>query len=401
MVNAELKVFLEQLEKDYKISFEEKDKQSLFYIIQMIDLMYSELCYEVYDKGILYDLVYNIFKKNIEIIFDNLRRYSIKVSTSSRKSFEEIIKISTSNRYVELKNLNNLYNNFSVEVSNNLQIKNKIVALVEANTDVLKGQLFSKCVVNNRTKSEEIIGIYTKLIISEMIKNVTHKKDFLLKLYKDFIDSILQELYANKDTVKEKNLKLITHTAFLTLKEKEYININKYTDIISKTINDTFENLEKNLENDLGIKKKSQNKINPVKDYLLGFTNTIDNKIKKVFDEMNLIVTYDKEEVDEKIKEFNDLITHIYEIRLVFDKQYIEYKKEFNLISKDIDKFNTVFEKECSKLTESIKTNISNIFRDNIKIYNDIVYRTMLLKSKIHEYNTELSVDKIKDLLLK
>lgn len=401
MVNAELKVFLEQLEKDYKISFEEKDKQSLFYIIQMIDLMYSELSYEVYDKGVLYDLVYNTFKKNIEIIFDNLRRYSIKVSTSSRKSFEEIIKISTSNRYVELKNLNNLYNNFSVEVSNNLQLKNKIVALVDANTDVLKGQLFSKCVINNRTKSEEVISIYTQLIISEMIKNVTHKKDFLLKLYKDFIDSILQELYANKDTVKEKNLKLITHTAFLTLKEKEYININKYTDIISKTIIDTFENLEKNLESDLGIKKKSQNKINPVKDYLLGFTNTIDNKIKKVFDEMNLIVTYNKEEVDEKIKEFNDLITHIYEIRLVFDKQYIEYKKEFNLISKDIDKFNLVFEKECLRLTESIKTNISNIFRDNIKIYNDIVYRTMLLKSKIHEYNTELSVDKIKDLLLK
>ena len=127
------------------------------------------------------------------------------------------------------------------------------------------------------------------------------------------------------------------------------------------------------------------------------------NRLSKlnIFDEMNLIVTLDKKETSERIKEFNDLITRIYEIRLVFDKQFLEYKKEFRLFSKDNDKFDELFNKECAKLTEGIKTNISNIFRENIKIYNDVVYRTLLLKSKVQEYSEVLSVAKVKDLLFK
>ena len=150
----------------------------------------------------------------------------------------------------------------------------------------------------------------------------------------------------------------------------------------------------------IGIKRNNGN-INPVKDYLLGFNNTICVKIKNVFDEMNLIVTFDKEEADKKIREFNDLVTHIYEIRLIFDKQFLEYKKEFNLLGKNPDKFNDILNKECLRLSEGIKTNISNIFRDNIKIYNDIVYKTLLLKTKAGEYNVVLTPDKVKDLLLK
>ena len=86
---------------------------------------------------------------------------------------------------------------------------------------------------------------------------------------------------------------------------------------------------------------------------------------------------------------------------MVFDKQFLEYKKEFRLFSKDNDKFDELFNKECAKLTEGIKTNISNIFRENIKIYNDVVYRTLLLKSKVQEYSEVLSVAKVKDLLFK
>lgn len=401
MLNTELKEHLSDIEKNTMVSFADKDKQSLFYFIQMIDLMYDELCYEVYDQGILYDLVHNTFKKNITIIFDNMKKYAIKVSDNSRKSFNELITISTSNRYVELDNLNGLYQNFQFEVMKSLSINSKIEALINANTDVLKGQLYSKCVVNNREKIDRIIKNYTNLLIEEMSKNICSKRDLLLTFYREFIDSILNEVYEQKDIIKNKNLKLIINTSYTYLKEKEYININKYTDLNIKFIDESFKKIEEVIYNELGIRKNNTSNVNPVKDYLLSFNNTISVKIKNVFDEMNLIVTLDKEEISEKIKEFNDLITHIYEINLVFDKQFFEYKKEFSFLSKDNDKFNEIFKKECARLTEGIRTNISNIFRENIKIYNDVVYRTLLLKSRVYEYNTVLSASKVKDLLFK
>ena len=401
MLGTKLTEHLKEIEKNTKISFDEKDKQSLFYFIQMFDLMYNELCYEVYDQGILYDLLYNTFKKNINIIFDNMKEYTIKVSDNSRRSFNELIKVSTSNRYVELGNLNSLYNNFKHEVMKNLSITNKIEALINANRDVMKGQLYSKCVVNTRSKTDEIINKYSKFLIEELEKNINSKRDLLLSLYKEFIDSILSEVYEQKEICKDKNLKLIINTSYNYLKEKEYIVIDKYADLNIKFINESFNKLDEKIYTELGIKKSNVGNINPVKDYLFGFNNTIRVKVKNIFDEMNLIVTLDKKETSERIKEFNDLITRIYEIRLVFDKQFLEYKKEFRLFSKDNDKFDELFNKECAKLTEGIKTNISNIFRENIKIYNDVVYRTLLLKSKVQEYSEVLSVAKVKDLLFK
>lgn len=401
MLGVKLTEHLKEIEKNTKVSFDEKDKQSLFYFIQMFDLMYNELCYEVYDQGILYDLLYNTFKKNINIIFDNMKEYTIKVSDNSRRSFNELIKVSTSNRYVELGNLNSLYNNFKHEVMKNLSITNKIEALINANRDVMKGQLYSKCVVNTRSKTDEIINKYSKFLIEELEKNINSKRDLLLSLYKEFIDSILSEVYEQKEICKDKNLKLIINTSYNYLKEKEYVVIDKYADLNIKFINESFNKLDEKIYTELGIKKSNVGNINPVKDYLFGFNNTIRVKVKNIFDEMNLIVTLDKKETSERIKEFNDLITRIYEIRLVFDKQFLEYKKEFRLFSKDNDKFDELFNKECAKLTEGIKTNISNIFRENIKIYNDVVYRTLLLKSKVQEYSEVLSVAKVKDLLFK
>lgn len=401
MLGIKLTEHLKEIEKNTKISFDEKDKQSLFYFIQMFDLMYNELCYEVYDQGILYDLLYNTFKKNINIIFDNMKEYTIKVSDNSRRSFNELIKVSTSNRYVELGNLNSLYNNFKHEVMKNLSITNKIEALINANRDVMKGQLYSKCVVSDRSKTDEIINKYSKFLIEELEKNINSKRDLLLSLYKEFIDSILSEVYEQKEICKDKNLKLIINTSYNYLKEKEYVVIDKYADLNIKFINESFNKLDEKIYTELGIKKSNVGNINPVKDYLFGFNNTIRVKVKNIFDEMNLIVTLDKKETSERIKEFNDLITRIYEIRLVFDRQFLEYKKEFRLFSKDNDKFDELFNKECVKLTEGIKTNISNIFRENIKIYNDVVYRTLLLKSKVQEYSEVLSVVKVKDLLFK
>jgi len=144
MSNKEFKEFLKQLEKDYYNFCFEKDKQSLFYIDQMVDIFYNELIYQVYNKDAFYDLMYNNFKKNISIIFKNMKDYMDKLSKDSLKSINELINVGTTNRYVELDNLVNVYNNFKVEVNKNFNISDKIVTLVNANMNAFAGQLFSK-----------------------------------------------------------------------------------------------------------------------------------------------------------------------------------------------------------------------------------------------------------------
>lgn len=401
MFDDRLKEYLKRIESDYSLLYEEKDKQTSFYFDQMIELMYNELLKEVQDQNVLYSLVYSVFKKNLGIIFDNMKKYVLKVSKDSKDSFNEVIKLGTSNRYIEISNLNELYKNFQNEVIRNLQIDNKVESLISTNTDVLKSQLYSKTFIENKNNADDIIKRYTDILVLEMAKNINSKKDFLLTSYREFIDNILKDVYEQRDVVIERNLKLIINTAYAYLKEKEYINIDKYADINFKFINESFASLEEKLFNTLNIKRTSVGPINPVKDYLLGFNNTIRIKIQNVFDEMNFVVMLDKEELNDKVKEFNDLISHIYEIKLVFDRQFLEYKREFNVSSKDSDKFDEIFKRECSRLTDGIKANISNIFRDNIKIYNDVIYRTLLLKSKVYEYPNILSYEKVKDLLFK
>lgn len=401
MSSEELSNYLNQLESNYRDSSSMKDKQSLFYFMQMSDLLYNELKNEFYDQVLLYDFVHNIFKKNITIIFDNMSKYSEKVSLESIKSFNELVKISVSNKYIDINGLNALYNNFKNEVIKNMSIDDKINTLVNSNTDSFKGQLFSRCIVNDSDKASSIIDKYNGVFTEEFIKNIHSKRDLLVELYKGFIDSILSDLYEQKDVVDSKNLKLIVNTAYNYLKEREYINIDKYSDSNIKFINECFDNIEEKLYSKFGVKRVKSGNINPVKDYFIGFNNTIRIKSKNIFDEMNLIVTLDKEKVNEKINEFNDLISRIYEVKLVFDKQLVKYKSEFSFVSKDNDEFNEMLKKEFQRLNDGIKANISNIFRDNIKIYNDVVYRTLLLKSRINEYNTVLSCDKVKDLLFK
>lgn len=400
MLEREFKDFLSSIKKDYSIFCIEKDKQSLFYINQMTDLFYNELIYQVYNKEVLYDLVYNIFKKNLVLIYSNMIKYTEKLSKGSIGTINELINVSTRNRFVDLENLNNLYKNFSFEINKNFSIDDKIEALISANIDVFTGELYSKLVINNRGFTDAVISKYKDIFKKEMINNINSKKENILSLYRNFIDSILNEVYEKKDEVKAKNLELVINIAYLGLKEREYININKYIDENIKLINEIFDLLEIDLKN-IGINKNNKYKINPVKDYLLGFNNTINVKIKNLFDEMNLIVELENKETDKKAKEFNSLITHIFEMNLVFDKQFEDYKKQYNVLNKDLAKFEEIISSKKRALTDGIKANIFNIFRENIKIFNDGVYRVMLLKGKIDEYSTVLDSDKIKDLLFK
>lgn len=400
MKNSEFKESLQAVSKDYDLYSKEKDKQSLFYLEQMIDLLYNELSYEVYNKLILHDLVYNDLKKNLLLIANDLIEYSYKVAQNLKTPFDELINMSTTNKYIDLDNLTSLYNKFSKEVDAKFNIQGKIVALVNANVNIFFTKLTSRIVINDKAIINTVGVRYRDIFITEMVKNVLGKKETFLYFYKKFIDDIVREIYEQKDEIRNKNMDLLINTAYLYLKEKEYININKYIDNNTKLINEVFDLMMKDLKKVKAVKDNVKEPIK-VKDYFMGFNNTMCVKITNVFDEMNLIVTLEKDEINSKIKQFNDLITHVFEIDLVFDKQFSDYRKAFASQIKNQNKFEEIVNAKNRALSDGIRANIFNIFRENIKIYNDVVYKTMLLKTNIDSYNVLLDKDKIKDLLLK
>ena len=400
MKNSEFKESLQAISKDYDLYSKDKDKQSLFYLEQMIDLLYNELSYEVYNKLILHDLVYNDLKKNLLLIANDLIEYSYKVAQNLKVPFDELINMSTTNKYIDLDNLTSLYNKFSKEVDAKFNIQGKIVALVNANVNTFFTKLTSRIVINNKAIINTVGVRYRDIFITEMVKNVLGKKETFLYFYKKFIDDIVREIYEQKDEIRNKNMDLLINTAYLYLKEKEYININKYIDNNTKLINEVFDLMMKDLKKVKAVKDNVKEPIK-VKDYFMGFNNTMCVKITNVFDEMNLIVTLEKDEINSKIKQFNDLITHVFEIDLVFDKQFSDYRKAFASQIKNQNKFEEIVNAKNRALSDGIRANIFNIFRENIKIYNDVVYKTMLLKTNIDSYNVLLDKDKIKDLLLK
>lgn len=400
MTEKEIKDSLKRISEDYNNYCNDQDKQSLFYIDQMTDLLYNELIYEVYNKTVLYDIVYNTFKKNLGIILKNLDKYTTKTSKDSTEAINELLKVSTNNRFIELNNLNSLYNNFKNEITKNFNINTKIKTLISTNIDILKAEILNKLVINNKLKVNEIIKKYQEIFETELINNLTSKKDIILSSYKQFIDNVLNEVYDHQDEIKEKNLNMIINTSYALLKEQEYININKSIELTETLIKEICKDFEEELKNN-NIKRLKNTKRNPLKDYLLGFNNTIGVKAKNIFEEMNMIVNLEPKEIDKKLKDFNELITHIFEIELIFDKQFLEYKKLFNCPIKYENKFKEIADIKNKELTEKIKTNLFNIFRENIKAYNNLVYKTMTLKSKINEFNTILDKNKIKDLLNK
>ena len=363
MLDNDFKESLDSISKDYSLYSKEKDKQSLFYLEQMIDILYGELSYVVYNKIILHDLVYNELKKNLMLITNDLFEYSSKISKELKAPFEQLIKMSATNKYIDLNNLTNLYNKFSKEAEAKYNIQNKVSALINANINSFYAKLTTKVIINNKDVVNTTLIKYRDTFIIELIKNITGKKENFLCFYKRFIDEILKEIYERKDEIRLKNTNMVINTAYLYLKESEYININKYIDNNVKLINETLDLLIKDLRNAKALK---ENVLEPIKirDYFLGFNNTISIKITNVFDEMNLIVTLDKDEINTKIKQFNDLITHIFEMDLVFDKQFDDYKKSLYSKIKNLNKFDEIVNAKNRALSDGIRANIFNIFRE-------------------------------------
>ena len=399
--NYKIDTDLTELSVNNTNAFNQYDQQTLFYFIQMTELMYNEIGYEIYDKDKLYDFVCNTYKNNTNIVFQNLKDYYLRIINGSIDEFCKIVKASAFNKYINSNNLNNIYVNFKSEIIAKTKLDDKIKALSLSNGNLLLEQIYTNCVVNNKKNINEIVKKYVDLITEELIKNIVVKNELILNSYKSFIDGLTKETLEDMAKIRQMNLKVITNATYLYLKEQEYVVIDKYINKNIKLINSLFRNFEEKVKKELDIKKHSDIKLNTAKDYLLGFNNTIRVKARNIFDEMNFAVTLEENQMRSKVKEFNELITHIYELNLKFDKLFQNYRKEFYVTSHNRDKFIELFNKEFQEFKGEFKLNISNIFRDNTKIYNDIVYKSLLLKSRVDEFSEILSESKVKDLLLK
>lgn len=396
---TEIKKYLENIKKNYLDFCKSKDEQTLFYINQMIDLFYSELLEEFKVKTNLHGLVYSLYKKNLNIIFSNLEEYTSKISDNAIKNIDSIINLSATNRYLNMYNISGVFVTFSNEVNKSFTIDRKINILIKSNTNTFTEALFSKMNIESKDAILKIIKKYQDIILKEMISNVLSKRDTLLKYYKEFIDTVMSDSYDRRDEVREKNLEMINEVTYLCLKDMEYININKYIDVNDKYIKEVVDLFLNELVNFKIIRKK--NKSNSLKDYLLSFNNTIGVKAKKIFDEMNDIVYLNKDDAGRKLRDFNDALTHVFEKDIVIDRQFDKLRKELGVSSRDVSKYNELSKVKNRALTEVMKANVFNIFRENSKVYNDIVYRSLTLKNKVDEFGSLLSSSQIKELLIK
>ena len=398
MKRKNFKDYLNELKQEEKSYSETKDNQSFIYIYQVTDLLYGELIGLVLDQKALHKSVYTLFRKNMDNVFNNLKDYATKVKKEKEKDIDDLLRLSLSNNYVDMKNLNNIYNNFTKELNQSFEIEKKVQTLVESNTDIFRGDLFNSTVILNKSLANKVIDSYKKLYVNELVNNLVFKRNNVLAIYQNFINNVIKDIYEAKLKVKNQNLGLISNVSYDYLKKIENENVDKYIRENKKIINSFFTDFEKAVrDKKLAVFRKK--KVNNCKDYFLNFNSELSIMIKNVFEEMNDIVSLDNEQIRSKLKDFNELITHIFQINLIFDKQFIEYKSFF--IIKSSEKFDNLYDKHKEKFVNSLKQNIFNIFRDNIKIYNDTVYKTMLLKSKVDEYEEVLTVTKIKELLLK
>ena len=116
-----LEVRLNNIIESYMLYANQKDEQSLFYINQMIDLLYNELKYETENDKTLKSVIMN-FKDSIDNIYSDLKEYFAKIINNSITDMNKAIMLSTSNRYIDEKNIKNIQDKFKEEINSHLKL---------------------------------------------------------------------------------------------------------------------------------------------------------------------------------------------------------------------------------------------------------------------------------------
>ena len=163
------------------------------------------------DQKALHKSVYTLFRKNMDNVFNNLKDYATKVKKEKEKDIDDLLRLSLSNNYVDMKNLNNIYNNFTKELNQSFEIEKKVQTLVESNTDIFRGDLFNSTVILNKSLANKVIDSYKKLYVNELVNNLVFKRNNVLAIYQNFINNVIKDIYEAKLKVKNQNLGLISN----------------------------------------------------------------------------------------------------------------------------------------------------------------------------------------------
>ena len=164
MNDNKLEKDIKDIDLSYKDFVSNKDEQSLFYINQMVDLMYNELKYETDKDDQLNKLLIVDFKNIVNNIFDNLKEYFAKIIDNSVTNINNILSISTSNKYIDANSIKSVYDKFKEEMESNLKVKNRIDIITETNGSSLLNSVWSISPIENKHKISGITSRYISFI---------------------------------------------------------------------------------------------------------------------------------------------------------------------------------------------------------------------------------------------
>lgn len=389
------------------------------------------------DKKRIY-LIINDFKEKIyyeyktlnlnttslrKIVDEELEKNIFNILIEANNNFHEQSKnlLSLTKEIIDLSNKNKLLHDeidlkikkVFVEKINNINIiDNDFQKLYKKNIDMFIYNISIENNLKNKpiayTSVVKYMNESKKDLINEYIKILNNKKKMISALF-IYYDEYIEKENKEKEKIKQSNQIIIKEYALSLLEDEEHKNIDKNLKNVYKYIDTT---LNKMHEETIKIKKLKDSKANEeilkeLKEYLYSYNNTLYDKSLISIKRMNNIINYNSEVTTEKLKNYNDSVYKIFNLKFNFDKPFEKYKNKI-LRKKSITTTDTVIEdiKQLiynykENITEEIRNNLTTSFKENMDIINNITIKTISIKTKCNNLYIKLNKTILKEMYKK
>ena len=260
--------------------------------------------------------------------------------------------------------------------------------------DSMEYKLISKIILHNK-----------KILLDNMKLICKNSKEEVFNLFKENLDSFLEDSNKIKNDVYEKNVSMVMFYAKDLLTNKIVLNVN------DKLIT-SCSAIKKMLgEGHNIIVKYEKGKNTPDKQFYLqnlyneivSFNNILYTKSLNCLKEMSEVFNLDKKEMSEEVKKYNDMIYQICKFEYNFDRQFFIYKKEmlnkqFFLKEKNLEAIENVLHKMEDKVISVEKLSVIALFKESLEDINNVYYKTMIAKYKASEIYDLLDTKDIEKL---
>lgn len=260
--------------------------------------------------------------------------------------------------------------------------------------DSMEYKLISKIILHNK-----------KILLDNMKLICKNSKEEVFNLFKENLDSFLEDSNKIKNDVYEKNVSMVMFYAKDLLTNKIVLNVN------DKLIT-SCSAIKKMLgEGHSIIVKYEKGKNTPDKQFYLqnlyneivSFNNILYTKSLNCLKEMSEVFNLDKKEMSEEVKKYNDMIYQICKFEYNFDRQFFTYKKEmlnkqFFLKEKNLEAIENVLHKMEDKVISVEKLSVIALFKESLEDINNVYYKTMIAKYKASEIYDLLDTKDIEKL---